>query len=154
MKARILSEPGTEGREEFLGSAETIREIAKDAGPGDRYVDIVLIDRAGMEVLNRDYKKRKGAAEILTFPYREDEFREIDSSLCGEIYLCWQPVCEGAAAREVNPGLYLLRLVVHGICHLLGYSHHHEKNAEEMEEEEIKRMSAYADSAAMKKLFS
>lgn len=154
MKARILSEPGTEGREDFLAAADTIREIAENAGRGDEYVDIILIDRDEMEVLNRNYKKREGAAEVLTFPYREDEFREPDSSLNGEIYLCWGPICEGAESRGVEPGLYLLRLAVHGICHLLGYSHHDQKSAEKMEEEEIKRMSAYADRSNMEKLFS
>lgn len=154
MKARILSEPGTEGREDFLAAADTISEIAENAGSSYEYVDIILIDRDEMEVLNRDYKKRAGAAEILTFPYREDEFKELDSSLNGEIYLCWGPICEGAESRGVKVGLYLLRLVVHGVCHLLGYSHHDQKSAEKMEEEEIRRMSAYADRSIMEKLFS
>lgn len=154
MKTRILSEEGIEGREEFLKSADRINKIAGPAGVEENCINVILIGRQKMAELNRNFKNREGDAEILTFSYEEGEFRDIDSSLRGEIYLCWEPICRGAETRSVPPNIYLERLVVHGIFHLLGYSHGDPDSADRMEEAEKNFLIPFMDKESIEKMFA
>lgn len=137
MKTRVLSEDGVPGREEFMEYSGMISEVAGGARPEGRYVNVILISPEKMEELNLKYKGRSGPAEILTFPYDSGDFVDIDSSLEGEIYLCWPQITMAAEERDVDPQIYLLRLVVHGIFHLSGYSHADPENARIMEQAEM-----------------
>lgn len=154
MKTRILSEEGISGREEFLKSADKINKIAAQAGAEEDRINVILISRHKMAELNREFKNREGEAEILTFPYGEGEFRDIDSSLRGEIYLCWDTICRGAETRSVPPNIYLERLVVHGIFHLLGYSHGDPDSADRMEEAEKNFLIPFMDKGSIEKMFA
>jgi probable rRNA maturation factor len=78
-----------------------------------------------MAELNRIYRNRGGAAEILTFPYGAGLGVEPGSeNSFGEIYLCGRSLAKGAKRRGVSVASYMVRLIVHGLLHITG--HHHE----------------------------
>lgn len=106
-----------------------------------------------MAELGRTYRHRRGASEILTFPYSGDTGGGADEDALGEIFLCWKRLVMGAGRRHVSPEHYMLRLVAHGLCHLKGYSHDSEGAERKMEEVERKLLRDLVPREVVTRLF-
>jgi len=153
-RIKILSHPLVKGRTRFLKHAEFIRSAAGGLVPGEGRVNVVLIGEKRMSYFNRKYKYRKGGAEILTFPYQGfPDGREGKPPLVGEIFLCWSPIARSASRRGVKIRSYILRLVIHGLLHLKGYSHSNEAEEERMEEEEKRYLRPFIEKEELDRLF-
>ena len=110
-------------------------EILGSRGAGARRVDVTLIGGRRMAMLNRDYRGRRGAAEILTFVYDDDRSPDSEGAV-GEILICWKKLAVAAAGLGVSRKAYLLRLIAHGLSHIEGFSHGDDGKAEKMERRE------------------
>ncbi|KAF0166389.1 MAG: hypothetical protein FD157_337 [Rhodocyclaceae bacterium] len=67
--------------------------------------------------LNRDYRQKDYATNVLSFPY------ESGARLCGDLVLCL-PVVEREAQEQGKPlEAHFAHLIVHGMLHLQGYDH-------------------------------
>jgi len=90
------------------------------AEPPSRQADvsIVFVGPARMRLLNRAWKRHDRATDVLAFTLHSP-----GGGLTGEVYIC--AAIARAAAREhgVPAQEELVRLVVHGTLHLLGYDH-------------------------------
>jgi len=108
---------------------------ALDAGapsvPGLRAAALALrlVDAREGRRLNREFRQRDYATNVLTFEYGLDP----DGTLHGDIVLC-VPVLR-REAREQGKRLldHAAHLTVHGVLHSLGYDHLDEAQASEME---------------------
>jgi probable rRNA maturation factor len=106
-------------------------------------VEVVLADAATVQDLNRLYRGKDEATDVLSFAAHEGEaFVEAPgaSPSLGEVIVCL-PVAEAqalSAGRDVKPEV--AHLVVHGLLHLLGYDH-------ELDAAESRRMRAREDAA-------
>lgn len=88
-----------------------------------------LVDAEEGQELNRDYRERDYATNVLTFPYgtTPDGIRHADVVLC-------VPVLQREAAEQGKPLLaHAAHLVIHGVLHALGYDHEEESEALIME---------------------
>ncbi len=132
-----------------------MRLVADRIPPKRARVEVSLVGARTMASLNRTYRNRCGASEILTFPYAGDPSAclEPDSSV-GEIVLCWPPIATGAAARGVPPTAYLLRLLVHGLLHLRGYQHEDAEHEVAMERAERRYLRGYLDENVVTELYA
>ncbi len=94
-------------------------------------VTVYLISNKEMGRLNQRFRKRKGTTNILAFPEPKD-FPHPESRLrpLGEIYL--------APDFAAKKGENLKRLVLHGLLHLLGFSHSRKSDRIRMEKMERK----------------
>ncbi len=128
------SSPSVTGKREFDRAAGLIEEMGRGCA-GDRQVEVTLIGARRMALLNREYKRRRGAAEILTFNYDDDPSPE-EEGPSGEILICWKRLAASAARLGVSRQVYLLRLVAHGLSHLEGFTHRDDAEAMEMEKRE------------------
>ena len=92
-------------------------------------VTVRVVDAAEGRMLNRDYRGRDRATNVLSFPYDESGAR-----VCGDLVLC-RAVVEDEAQRQRKPVLaHYAHLVVHGMLHLQGYDHETSRDdAERME---------------------
>ena len=107
-----------------------------------------------MAELNRLYRGRRGASEILTFPYSgQPGGEEAGEDALGEIFICWKRLESGAKRRRVSSRDYLLRLIAHGLCHLKGFRHHDEEAERTMEEVEQKLLRGFVSNEALVRLF-
>jgi probable rRNA maturation factor len=103
---------------------------------GDDFeLTIRIVDEMESAQLNETYRHKKGATNILSFPFEVPEGMELN--LLGDLVVC-APVLE-REAQEQNKSLHnhWAHIVIHGTLHLLGYDHIEDEEAQEMEAKEI-----------------
>lgn len=98
----------------------------------DSELTIRLVDAEEGQELNRTYRHKDYATNVLSFPAEVPDGL-LDIPLLGDLVIC-VPVVE-REAREQNKALeaHWAHLVIHGCLHLLGYDHIDDEEAEEME---------------------
>lgn len=108
-------------------------ELALRARQGDSELTIRLVDEDEGRELNRTWRHKDYATNVLSFPADvPDEF--LDIPLLGDLVIC-APVVVREAAEQGKPAkAHWAHLVIHGCLHLLGYDHLEDDEAEEMEE--------------------
>jgi probable rRNA maturation factor len=143
------------GASEFNELVPLMREVASRFAPEEAPVELNLIGERRMAELNRVYRGRRGATEILTFDYTDTAppSRESGNPI-GEIYICWCRLTRSARAKGVSNRDYLLRLLVHGLCHLQGYRHGDEISAARMEAIEKDHLAFFLSKRRVALLFS
>ena len=108
-----------------------VRTALTGSGRRRADVNIVLFANAEARALNRQYRGKNYATNVLSFPYEPAPGEK--SALLGELVLC-----PGVIAREARQQRKPLRdhyahLTVHGVLHLLGHDHETEREAAKME---------------------
>lgn len=122
------------------GEGELRRWVA--AALGDRKeaeLTIRIVSRDESRQLNRDYRGKDSATNVLSFP--ADLPQGIDLPLLGDIIICAPLVAEEATQQGKSLPDHWAHLTVHGVLHLLGYDHQAEDEAEKMEALEISLLS-------------
>jgi probable rRNA maturation factor len=88
--------------------------------------------------LNRDYRAKDYATNVLTFAYHEDEADPTHA----DIILCTEVLQREAEQQRKTIEAHVAHLVVHGVLHAQGYDHESEAEAAEMEGLEIDILAA------------
>jgi probable rRNA maturation factor len=109
--------------------------IASDE-PGDYEIGVVLSDDERVRVLNRKWREKDTATNVLSFPASDPA--QDGARLLGDIVLALETIESEAAADGVTFNDHLAHLAVHGVLHLLGFDHERDDDAETMEDEERK----------------
>ena len=124
-----------------LPSPKQVRSWAKAALLTDVRVTFRLVGAREGRKLNRDFRGRDCATNVLTFAYPDLE------PLTGDIVLCAPVIAEEAVDQRKPIEAHYAHLVVHGMLHLQGYDHENNKDAGVMEtlEAEIVVKLGYAD---------
>ena len=138
---------------EGVPSRADFRRWLRAAEPGAARITVRLVDEAEGRELNRDYRGKDYATNVLTFAYAEGEAlpgvpdQAEDGPLAGDLVLCVPVVVREAAAQGKTLEAHFAHLVVHGMLHLQGFDHENEVEAAEMEalETSILRTLGYAD---------
>ena len=100
-------------------------------GPAELTVRFVDADEG--RALNRDYRAKDYATNVLTFAYNEGEEIGADEPTRADIILCTD-VLEREAGEQKKPvEEHAAHLVVHGVLHAQGYDHDNDEEADEME---------------------
>ncbi|MDB5855195.1 MAG: putative metal-dependent hydrolase [Herminiimonas sp.] len=108
---------------------ESLRRWTQAALLAPAELTIRLVDASEGRGLNRDYRGKDYATNVLTFPYTEDG----DPVTRADIVLCTDVLLEEAAQQAISVEQHAAHLVVHGVLHAQGYDHEDEAEAEEME---------------------
>lgn len=88
---------------------------------------IRVVDEPEGRRLNRAYRDRDYATNVLTFAYRDAR------PLAGDLVLCAPVVAREARAQRKALREHYAHLTVHGVLHLQGYDHEADTDAEAME---------------------
>lgn len=103
-------------------------------------LNLYLTDDPTTRKLNREYRGKDKATDVLSFPFGEQAggYR-----LLGEIVLSLDTA--ERQARELGHGLEeeIKRLVVHGFVHLMGYDHERGEEEERVFREKEERLLSY-----------
>ncbi|MGY1488642.1 rRNA maturation RNase YbeY [Methylobacillus pratensis] len=124
-----------------LPSEKQFRKWARAALRVDTEATLRIVDEEEGRMLNRDYRGKDYATNVLTFPLVEEPW------LVGDIILCAPVVAREAHEQNITLEAHYAHLTVHGILHMHGYDHEDEHQAELMESIESATMVrlGYAD---------
>lgn len=89
-------------------------------GVRDAMLSITFVGRAAMSELNRRYLGHHGPTDVISFGLGRQGRR---GPVVGDIYICPEIARANAKRQAVSSQEELLRLVVHGTLHTLGYDH-------------------------------
>jgi probable rRNA maturation factor len=99
---------------------------------GRKQVNIVLFDESSAREINRRYRSKNYATNVLSWPY-EPSARE-KTGLLGDLMICPAVVAREAAEQGKPVRDHYAHLTVHGVLHLLGHDHETPAQAERMED--------------------
>ena len=126
---------------------QKIRRWVQAALLGPAELTIRFVDADEGRVLNRDYRARDYATNVLTFAYNEGEEIGADEPTRADIILCVDVLEREAGEQKKTIEEHAAHLVVHGVLHAQGYDHEHDDEADEMErfERDILAALGYPD---------
>lgn len=102
---------------------------------GRLLLSLRVVDDAEGRQLNRDYRGRDYATNVLSFPA---DARIDGARLLGDLALC-APVVAREADEQGKPAIaHWAHLTVHGVLHLLGHDHQDAAQAAAMEALEVR----------------
>jgi probable rRNA maturation factor len=146
-----LSVQYPDSRLEALVTRQKLRRWVQAALLGPAELTIRFVDAEEGRVLNRDYRHRDYATNVLTFAYNEGGEIAADEPTRADIILCTDVLQREAEEQKKTVEEHTAHLVVHGVLHAQGYDHEHDDDAEEMEQlerdilEALRYPDPYAD---------
>jgi probable rRNA maturation factor len=119
----------------WLGSA--LEGVAGDE------VTVRIVDAAEGAVLNRRYRAKRGATNVLAFPAELPSWADGERPVLGDLVLC-APVIEREASEQGKPlAAHWAHVLIHGALHLAGFDHQDAANAAIMETRERELLAAF-----------
>jgi probable rRNA maturation factor len=112
-------------------AAARLRAWARAAYRGRLEVTLRVVGAAEGRRLNRSFRARDRATNVLSFAYGRRPLR-------GDIVLCHPVIAREARAQGKSLSAHYAHLVVHGVLHLQGHDHVHKTDAARMERTEIR----------------
>ena len=94
-------------------------------------VAIRIVGTEEGQALNRDYRGKDYATNVLSFPAELPP--GVDLPLLGDLAICAPVVVREASEQGKHPRDHWAHLTIHGTLHLLGYDHLEDAEAEAME---------------------
>jgi probable rRNA maturation factor len=99
-------------------------------------IAVRVVDADEGQALNRDYRGKDYATNVLTFDYTREPVVHADLVLCA-------PVVEREAQEQGKPvEAHYAHLLVHGTLHAQGYDHERVRDAKVMERRETEILAA------------
>lgn len=109
---------------------------ARAALTGGGEITIRLVDADEGQALNRDYRNKDYATNVLSFSY------DTEPVVMGDLVICPSVVAREAAEQNKPLEAHYAHLTVHGMLHLQGWDHDNDADAEAMEDEEREILAA------------
>lgn len=99
---------------------------------------IVLADDAFVRDLNARWRGKDSSTNVLSFPTDAASRKHA----IGDVVVAWETSTREADERDWTMPDYLSHLLVHGLCHLLGYDHETDEEADAMEAIEARALAS------------
>jgi len=106
-----------------------ITEIEKDQKCSFSSVELVYVDEDEIVRINNEFLQHDYITDIITFRYDEDES---NSEIEGSLVCCAPRIKEQAAEFNQTEKQEFLRIIVHGLLHLVGYDDQSDEEKSEM----------------------
>ena len=107
-----------------------VRSLLHSTLPAGGNVAVRFVDLAEGKSLNKRYRKKHHATNVLSFPYQQD------GGILGDIIICAPVAQQEAKQNNRRTEDHVAHLIVHGALHLKGYLHDNDDNAACMENAE------------------
>jgi probable rRNA maturation factor len=115
-----------------------LRALVRAAAGRGAEVTLRVVGAAEARALNRRYRGRDRATNVLAFDYRA-----APGTVCGDVVLCHPVVAREAHAQRKTLADHYAHLVVHGALHLCGYDHAYAPDAARMERRETRILRGF-----------
>jgi probable rRNA maturation factor len=130
---RIEVDAGTFG----VWAAEILEDLAGSGGEAS----VVFVSDRRIRELNREYRGADRATDVLTFSLAGEP---LAGGVLGDVYISAERARKQAEERGVSLEEEILRLLVHGLLHLVGHTHDGSRDTARMARLERKYGSRYA----------
>ncbi|MCP4135683.1 MAG: rRNA maturation RNase YbeY [bacterium] len=124
-------------------TVDTLRTISRGTidclSLDDVSVTVIVTSNEYIRAINKDYRSKDTATDVISFAYRENPFPGIEESVenLGDVYLSLEKAAEQSLEYEITLYDEIKRLLIHGLLHLVGYDHETgEEDAAHMRERE------------------
>jgi len=108
----------------------------EDKIPGK--INIILTTDKNLRKINIDYLERDYYTDIITFNYSENQV------VNGDLFVSLERVNENAREYGEDNTIELLRVMIHGVLHLIGYDDASVEEKKHMREKENKYLETFA----------
>ena len=109
---------------------------ARAALVGGGEIAIRLVEADEGQALNKEYRGKDYATNVLSFPY------DTDPVVSGDLVICPSVVAREASEQGKPLAAHYAHLTVHGMLHLQGWDHENDDDAQAMETEETEILAA------------
>lgn len=111
-----------------------VRKWVQAALMGPAELTIRFVDAEEGRTLNRDYREKDYATNVLTFAYNEGDELAADEPVQADIILCTDVLERESTEQGKTVEEHTAHLIVHGVLHAQGYDHLEDVEAIEMEQ--------------------
>ncbi|SRR6266567_4706971 len=124
-------------RDDDLPARPLLRRWVAAALERDAAVTLRFVGADEGSALNKAYRQRSGATNVLSFVYDDDR-----GAVRGDLVFCVPVIRREAALQRKTMNAHCAHLVVHGMLHLQGYDHARAAGAARMESCEVAILAA------------
>ena len=117
-----------------MPTRQQFRRWVKAALEQDVQMALRIVNEAEGRELNRSYRGKDYATNVLTFVYDDT------SPIYGDVVICAPVVAREAREQGKDLLAHYAHLTIHAVLHLQGYDHENRRDAEEMEARETALM--------------
>ena len=100
--------------------AAVARAVLKAEKVRDAMLSITFVSDRAMRALNKRHLRRDRVTDVIAFGFRRMAKSE---PLIGDVYIAPGVARASAIANGIPPREEIVRLIVHGVLHVLGYDH-------------------------------
>lgn len=100
--------------------ADAVRAVLRSDAVRDAMISVAFVPTREIQRLNRKHLRRNRPTDVIAFGFRA---HGRGAPIVGDIYIAPDIARESAHANRVTMREEILRLVVHGTLHVLGYDH-------------------------------
>ncbi len=119
---------------------QTINIIASNHGYTIQQISYIIMSDAELLEVNQTHLDHDDYTDIITF-----DLSDIEASIDGEIYVSIDRVKENADTYQTSFETELVRVMCHGILHLMGYKDKSAEDSKLMRDAEQKSITIYED---------
>ncbi len=112
-------------------------------------VNLVVIGDREMRRLNRRYRGHNKTTDVLSFGYGAGP----EDDVVGDVYLSHETLARDARRLGVDARHLAVRIVVHGLLHVVGYDHETDADAARMERRERVVLKRVLPARVVRELF-
>lgn len=100
--------------------ADAAKAVLRAERVRDALISIAVLDDRGMATLNRRHLGHRGPTDVISFGFAR---APSDAAVIGDVYIGLDAARRNATGAGVSLREELVRLVVHGVLHVLGHDH-------------------------------
>ncbi|MEO6863946.1 MAG: rRNA maturation RNase YbeY [Gemmatimonadaceae bacterium] len=119
---------------------EIVRVVCRRERVGDALISVAFVRNSRMARLNREFLGHRGATDVITFELGGAQLQSQQRAIIGDIYIAPGVARDNAREQGIGVRTELVRLIVHGTLHVLGYTH--EEGAGRMDGDMWRRQEA------------
>lgn len=97
-----------------------IKNITKN----DITLNIIIVNKKKILLLNKKYKRKNKTTDILSFKPKNNY---LDKKYIGDIFVCAKIIKNNAKQLKTKTNTQWCKTIIHGILHLLNYKHKTQK---------------------------
>ena len=90
---------------------------------GTAAVTVAFVSDRAMSALNRQWRRKRGTTDVLSFPAVQDEFEKMEGSSLGDVVISIEQAARQAKDNDLSLDQEIAQLILHGLIHLSGYDH-------------------------------